>query len=60
MSAQENGFFAPPSQPLAEEIAQMLGEVAKPSDRLVERLVALVEREKQKVHDFHDFLETTR
>lgn len=50
----------PHSSPLADEIATMLGRDGSPQDSLVQRLVALVERERQKVHDFHDFLETNR
>lgn len=41
---------------VAEEIAIIVGRAGQADHHVVQRLVALVERERQKVHDFHDFL----
>lgn len=46
----------PVSAPLAEEIAIIVGRAGQVDHHQVQRLVALVERERQKVHDFHEYL----
>lgn len=49
----------PLSPSLADEIAIMVGRPGQTEHRLVQRLVALVERERKKVSDFYDFLADT-